>query len=257
MDFKLQKKLKNLVMVILKCPYLNWHNKNTRELFTKMISLKLEGYQRKHFFGVMPIDQTDYIANHLLICKKEKNGDLIPISGVKSLPYDFCKVFRTDFTIELFLKKDNQLEHLHYVQNLIKESQESQRRISYYSSWTQSPSIRSDFELVQILKELFAAMTVLHHREEKTPDLLGLGLPKFKTDSFFYSWGFERAKLDKKELVNIPLRFLGGIDCVVMHLKHYSDYAKEMSNKYLNVWMNRVSVGKSFNPDTEQENIAA
>ena len=240
--------LNKLKLVVLKCPYTTWHDPVTQYFFNKTIELKIDGYQRKHFYGVLPFDQTDFVADHLLICTDDKYDvkNLIPISGVKSLPHDICNPFKIDFTVSAFFKKSNQLKHLASVEESVAECLKANRRISYYSSWTQSPQIRKDPETVARMKEIFAAMTVFHHCEENITDLLGLGLPKFNTDQFFMNWGFERSTVNGAPVENVPLSFLDGIDCVLMHLRGYSDYAKSMTEKYMSLWSDRLVVGKSL-----------
>lgn len=254
--------LKNIKLVILKCPYTTWHDPITQYFFVKTIELKIEGYQRKHFFGVMPFDQTDFVSDHLLICAKDEKNNVVPISaaqplpfnvqtlkpisGVKSLAFDICNPFKLDFTVSAFFKKSNQPKHFASVQESIEECFKANRRISYYSSWTQSPLIRKNTEAVAVMKEIFAAMTVCHHREENITDLLGLGLPKFNTDKFFMNWGFERSTVQGEPVENVPLAFLDGIDCVLMHLRHYSDYAMQMTEKYAELWNDRLVVGQSL-----------
>ena len=242
-------------MVVLNCPYVNWKEQTVQEYFCKMIELKIAGYSRKHYFGVLPIAQTDFLANHLLVCRRERDGRSTVLSGAKSLPYDFSKFFKTEFSAEVIFRRSNQPRHLEAVQQAMKECLERGNRISYYSSWTQNPLIRNDYETVALIKELFAAMTVHHHLEEGITDLLGLGLPKFNTDRFFMNWGFERALLQRQPVENVPLDFLAGIDCVLMHLMHYSDYALEMSEKYKGMWEKRVVVGQRFNPEELEKEI--
>ncbi len=236
--------MNDLKIVILRCPYINWSLAETKDFFTKMIALKLEGYQQRHFHGVMPIDQIDFIANHVLICEKI-NNNLIPISGAKSLPYYFCKPFRVEFTPISVFKKGNYLEHLQYTNNIIADCEKSTRQLTYYGAWTQSPDIK-DNGLKSILKEIFAATLLLHHQEEKITDIIGFGLPKFKTDLFFYKLGGEKARLNNVELEHIPLEHLNEIESAFIHFTGFSPYIEEMVTKYKKLWNERITIGKSF-----------
>ena len=234
-----------LQVVVLKCPYANWKNPVTRKTFNDVISLKLDGYHDKHFFGVMPIDGADFLTDHILVCWRDDSGDLVPILGVKSLSYEICAPFFTDFTIESFLKKGEHWQHLERLNQILKSCEEKKQRISYYSSWTISPSVMDNRALITLLKDLFTACTVLHHREEGISELLGLGVPKFRTEHFFYKWGFERVEQCGHGLPNIPFRVLGGIDGVFIHLKKYSDFALSCAEKLEHFWKNRISIGVS------------
>ena len=236
----------NLRVVVLKCPYANWHDPATQQLFSKMVSLKLSGYQPKHFFGVMPIDGTDFLADHLLICEENpETGELLPILGVKSLSYGICEPFCTDFTIDAFLRKGGHKSHLQSLHEILEDCRKGGREIAYYSSWTVAPKANRDRELMALLKELFAAVTFHHHHQEGIDELLGLGVPKYRTDQFFISWGFERVRNKERELDNIPFRILGGIDGVFIHLKNYSRMVLESAAMHRDAWEERITVGKA------------
>jgi hypothetical protein len=191
----------------------------------------------------MPIDGSDFVTDHILVCSENSDGSFIPLLGSKSLPYDICGLFHLDFTIEKLLRSSGCHQHIEGLSKILEECRLSQRRISYFSSWTILPSVRKDLELVQTLKEIYAATTVLHHQEQNISDLLGLGLPKFHTEEFFFKWGFEKVELPRPEEEKLRLSSFGGIDAVFMHLKSYSDYALGMAKKYQNLWNSRINLG--------------
>ena len=236
---------KDLVFVILKCPYTTYKDSElTRKLFEKTVCLKYEGYFSKHDIGVQPVDGTDFLADHLLICEN-KNDDLTPLLGSKTLPLDVCPPNNIDWTIETFLRKENHEEHLCYLQEQMKRIEKKKKRISYHSSWTNHPKPQNDKETRNILKEMFPAITYHHHKEDNIQELLGLGVPQYKTHRYFYKWGYKPAHKDGRELEPVNFRVLNNIPGIFMHLQEWSPYAKEMADKYHALWDNRIIIGES------------
>lgn len=211
--------------------------------FSDMVGLKLQGYLDRHEIGAMPLDSSDFVADHILFYQDSRL-----VLGVKSLLFDLCGVFQIDFTIEAFLKKGGHGEHLEVLKQIIADTQADGRKISYYSSWTMAPSTRVSPANVAFLKELFAACTYFYHRQEGISDLLGAGLPKFKTDQFFGAWGFERFARSHENvpLAMIPAPIFSGIDYVAMHLSRYSEHVIRCAERHKCYWEERVEVGMPF-----------
>ena len=168
------------------------------------------------------------------------------------MPYDYAQFFRVEFTASAIFRRSNLPLQLSSVQESIDECELKRRRISYYSSWTIEPSVRADREIMETTKEIFAGLTAHHHHAQGITDLLGLGLPKFNTDKFFMNWGFERSRLRGEPVPNAPLDFLGNIDCVLMHMRDFNSYAKDMALKFNRMWQNRIIVGAEFRPNPGQ-----
>ncbi|MBX9766679.1 MAG: hypothetical protein K2X47_05355 [Bdellovibrionales bacterium] len=246
----------DLRIVILKCPYANWSHPRVQDLFCKVIDLKLKGYQSRYRFGVMPIDATDFVTDHILICEETKQG-LKPILGAKSLCQDICSTFHLDFTPEAFFRKAGNAVQLGALQSSLAEVKRREGRISYFSSWTMDLEIKKDLEATAELKELFIAAGVGAFREEGVTDLFGIGLPKFKTDAYFFDWGFQRANFGGEPTPNFTLPNFGNLDAVFMHLSRFSDHAEKIHQRYSKLWSQRLTVGRSVRDLKEIENISA
>lgn len=230
-------------IVILRCPYLNLNNPETMNLFSKMMRLKYKGYGNRHLLGSLPLDTTDFVADHPLICVRDEQLGLIPISGSKVITYDTCKFFNLDFAMESCFKKGGNTEHMSTLMQIIGESKTNNKTIAYHGGYTIDPSIvtlESDREKV---RELFMGITALYFKENNVSELLGLGVPKFKTENFFYQWGYERCRNSGSDLSAFPLYFLPGVDGVMMHLKEFSDVILETSMKYKFIWNNKIELG--------------
>ena len=232
-------------IVVLNCPYINWDSKEVREVFSEMVHLKFENYQKKHFFGILPVDSSDFIGDHLLIYKKDQSGHLKLVNGVKTLPYDRCNLFNYKFTPITLLENDNQHEYLDVLNEIIQQGLGLNRKMSYYSSWTMKSGIEEKASRERI-KELFSATTYLYHRERGIKELLGFGVPKLRTDELFKSWGYKRVHSQGVEIPAIPASFLGGLDSVLIHLESFSSEIKELSLIHKVTWDSRLEIGSAF-----------
>ncbi|MBC7428940.1 MAG: hypothetical protein H7336_10035 [Bacteriovorax sp.] len=231
-------------IVILRCPYMNMANPLTRELFSKMMYLKYKGYGNRHMVGSLPLDTTDYVADHPLICVRDEKLGLIPISGSKVITYDTCKFFNMEFAMESCFKKGNNQEHLDSLYKIIKDSQNNNKTIAYHGGYTIDPEIVLTAEDREAVRDLFMGITALYFKENNISELLGLGVPKFKTENFFYQWGYERCAANGVELSSFPLYFLPGVDGVMMHLSKFSEGITETSQKYRFIWGQKQILGE-------------
>ncbi len=246
----------DLRIVVLKCPYANWDDTEARDLFTKMISLKLKGYQSRYRFGVMPVDGTDFVTDHILICKPV-GRELVPLLGAKSLGVDICETFHLEFTPEAFFRKAGNPTQLEALQGVLNDLRAKDRRASYFSSWTMDLDVKKDAELTRFLKDLFVAAGVGTFREEGITDLFGIGLPKFKTDTYFFEWGFERLEHRGAPAPNFVLPNFGNLDAVLMHLKAFSPRANQLVERFTREWETRLTVGNSVRTMVNEAQKAA
>lgn len=230
-------------IVILRCPYMNLDNPETMDLFSKMMHLKYKGYGNRHLLGSLPLDTTDFVADHPLICVRDEKLGLIPISGSKVITYDTCKFFNLEFAMESCFKKGGHTEHMDTLMQIIGDSKKNNRTIAYHGGYTIDPSIVNTESDREKVREMFMGITALYFKENNVSELLGLGVPKFKTENFFYQWGYERCINSGSDLSPFPLYFLPGVDGVMMHLKEFSKGIKETSLKYKFIWNNKIELG--------------
>lgn len=244
-------------IVILRSPYLNLNNPQTMDLFSKMMHLKYKGYGNRHTLGTLPLDTTDFVADHPLICLRDEKLGLIPISGSKVITYDTCKFFNLEFAMESCFKKEGKIEHLNALTQIINNCKAADKSIAYHGGYTIDPSmIKTESEREKV-REIFMGITALYFQENKVSELLGLGVPKFKTENYFYQWGYERCTSADSNLSEFPLYFLPGVNGVMMHLKEFSSNILEISLKYKFIWNNKIELGLPIEMSTKAINQAA
>ncbi|MDD4976220.1 MAG: hypothetical protein PHY93_17820 [Bacteriovorax sp.] len=247
----------NLEIAVLYCPYANIENKTTRDVFSKLLRLKNRGYGNRHELGALPLDANDFVADHPLICIRDDEGNLEPVSGSKVITYDLCKYFNLEFAMESCFKKGNKEKHLQALSQILNDTQSNNRTLAYHGGYTIDPKVRSDLILTEQIRELFIGSTALYFKEHAVTDLLGLGVPKFKTENFFYDWGYERCQENGENLEEFPLIFLPNTNGVMMHLKEYSHLTMSLAEKYKELWNNRTKIGSPFViPDIKQKEAA-
>lgn len=239
--------LNSIEVVILRCPYQSWQLLDVQTHFADMIALKLAGYQKEYQYGVLPVDTTDFIANHVLIYEKLQTGKSRLVSALKSTPFHYCKAFQLEFNARTLLRHGHaKQQHLIALNTILEKCSSLSRSIAYYSSWTILPEIREKKENVRLLKDIVTALTFLHHQEESIDELLGLGVPKFKTHEYFSTWGFEAVQFQGSDLPRLYVETYSDIEVILMHLQSFSVYAKERALFYQGLWEARKTVGQSL-----------
>ena len=74
----------SLKIVTIEPLYDNWNNFLARDLFGQIVDVKLKGFGAHYPYGVMPIDTSDFISTHHLICQ-ERDGELEVLSAFKTV----------------------------------------------------------------------------------------------------------------------------------------------------------------------------
>ena len=235
-----------LQVVILRCPYANWEDEEMQSLYGKMVHLKLKGYLRKYDFGVLPVDTSDYFSDHILFCIRNEKGDWMPISGTKSLSYEICPRFRYEFTPVAFMKNHQNLRHLEALHGVVEKCERQGKKINYFSSWTMDPDYKKDVTLKQYAVESLGAILSYYLVDNDIAESIAIGLPDFKTDELLCSWGYRPLQWQNCPLDAVPLPNFGNRAGLVVHLKNFSGFARQLQRKYSQLWSERIVIGKSY-----------
>lgn len=242
-------------LVVLRNPSECWNDPilgaQCRDMFAKMVGLKLAGYSSRYGKSTLPLDVYDFFSTHLLLCK-DYNGQLEPILGYKSVTYSECELYHQPLPLVATFESCKAKKHLLALQELI--AQYSGRNIRYCLSYTILPKERQDKAFNTILKEMMAAVFVHFIRETQTDLATLCGVTKFKVDQMFMSWGYEPIQYKGKALppyMNIVVE----TEALACFLRKFSPYAESMAQKYQDMWDSRVEVG--LNPSQDSMKIAA
>jgi hypothetical protein len=228
-------------IVVLDCPYNTWANKETQELFTAIVGLKLKGYLPVYEHGVMPVDSYDFIATHLLVCVEE-DSRLRPVTGFKSVTTSACERFNLPFPTNAVLGAGRTGAHGRAVGNIMERCRTTGKELCFDSSWTVDPEFRKQRELNLLLQELFISNVIQWHRPERAHEVLGTGILRVRTNRFFERVGFHPVELDGAPLPPFEQASLRGSPAVLIHLQQSSDFAQGMAAKHQPLWENRITI---------------
>jgi hypothetical protein len=217
-----------------------------RELFMKTITLKLEGYLHEYRGGTLPLDSTDYVGVHHVLCRKV-GRDYVPLMAYKSVSLERCLAHNLHFPATTILGpvgKDQALERTRQaVRAVVDRFRTNPSRLTYDSSWTIDPETRKDRPLVQQLRDIFLTAHLFHsQREEGTASVI-CGIFRFKTEQFFAGWGYQPCATEDGSMPLFRHAFLSGEKAVMMYAERYSESAWETARRYEAIWRNRILIG--------------
>ena len=235
--------LSELKLIILENPYDLMEKSQVRDLFSRMVELKVKGYRHEYDYGVMPVDSTDFIANHIMICLESEEG-FKPVCAYRSLSLQRSMAFKAQFPALALAKERGSSALVREVQEMIDFSLANGRGLSYDSSWTVDPELRKERKNNRIFLELLMALCVLYHRDYNLPDWITAGILRLETHEVFYRMGlvpFENDPVIKHPAVHDE-------EAIFVKLKENSEAALEMAEKYKALWKERVVYAAGLSP---------
>jgi hypothetical protein len=235
-----------LRMVVFKNPFSAWVQPQVnvlyRDLFYDMVGMKLRGYGHEYPDGVLPVDSSDFIATHLLICQESKNGKLLPITGFKTTLLHDCEHHQISFPGLGLVHAAESPSHVKAMKAIMERCLAEGKSLAYTGSWTIEPILRRDKELSRELVQLFRAIYVFHHQQEKIDEVITGGTIRFKADVLLGNMGHDPLRLEDRVLPPIHVKHLFGEPVSVLHLKAFSDSAITQSAPYKNLWKERIEI---------------
>lgn len=234
----------NFKMVILKNPSKIWsqtEDAEFRNLFYKIARLKLRGYEAEYPPGVLPIDTTDFIATHILICDMKPEG-ASPITGIKSTTLSQSQTHRLNFPALSLVQAAEAQPHIQAMIHLIQQCQKLNKELAYTGSWTINPETRKDRVLTKEVTRMFYAAYVLYHMEYQINEIITGGTMRFKADHFFRSMGHDIFSYKGQPLPPIYVKHLFGEQVQLLHLKAFTEEAKRSAEEFREMWSNRLEI---------------
>lgn len=226
---------------MLNCPYDTWQTALTRDLFMQMVGFKLSGFRRVYPYGVLPVDSTDFVATHLLVCLKCEQG-LIPLTGCKTVTRERCDIHRLPFAGLSLVRAAASPAHERAVLAIMDECQRAGRSLAYASSWTVNRAVKVDRALKRDLREIFEAMFALYYLTEGISDVLGGGVIRLRTDRLFQEWGYRPLTLGDETLPAINVPHLHGDAVTVLYLTAFTPAILEKATRWRWLWDDRVTI---------------
>ncbi len=229
----------DLKMVTLECPYDAWDNPELVRLFSQTVGLKLRGYRKVYDYGVLPVDTTDFLATHHLVCTQE-GGQLTPLMGFKAITLSRCKMHNVAFPLTGILGSSGARTHLDVLEEELERAKREDRDVAYASSWTILPEARENAMFASILTRHFIAMMTLHFESLPGALRIACGSVTHKTDQLLCRMGYERMMNGEQELPPFEQASLMGEKAVVLRCDRYSAEAERIAERYRQAWNERL-----------------
>lgn len=238
---KLLERSDRLRFVILESPYDSWNHPLAETIYGRMVTLKLQGYGREFPYGVMAVDSTDMISDHLLVCEETDDG-LRPLVGNKSIILNKCERFHMPFAGLSIPEEAKAHEHILVMNEIIRNAKETGRDIRYAASWTMAPRERGQGEWTDLLRELFTAIYTSYYLEIPKVGITAGATIRFKVDAYVKWLGHVALHRDGRELPPIKVPHLNDEPVLWTHLESFNLEPRRVAKKWQKLWNNHVRI---------------
>jgi hypothetical protein len=160
----------------------------------------------------------------------------------KSISASVCSRFNLNLPIIELLKAGDHKPHLDAVHQYLAERSRENVDTYYDCSWTIDPQLNQSKTTRLLLLELVPALTVWWHSQKPRISVLGLGVPKYKTDRFFQKWGYQSMSQGNSLLPAFPHASLMNEPTTLMCLNSFSKVATGLAHKHRHYWHNRLTL---------------
>jgi hypothetical protein len=244
-------------VIIIRNPYDCLDDDFTQNIFIKTINMKLHGFRRHFNYGVLPISNFDFFADHVIICDYQ-NDTPTPIMAFRSLPLKRCSQFASKNPLIMELEKfDGTEQHIESINQLIAHYNQQGVDVSYDGSVTRFPDITMPAADKKLLHELFKYLVYQNQVQQRQVVLTGAIL-KAKMDVILKDIHFQALKDNLgNELPIVSNNHLDNEEGMVMVQEHYQGL-KELDQRYhflKRYWDHRIEISQET--ITEQAQKAA
>ncbi len=238
-DFAREQKLR---VVILEAPYDTYQSAETRNLLSSTAALKLAGYQKEYPYGVLPIDTTDFFANHMLLCR-ENGSSLTPVMGMKTVSLLRCQLHNMKLPVFNLINGQDLPLHLRAMERILESAMLSNQEVGYNGSWTIDPLVRQDKDLKQFARALTVSWFVHYYREYGIPNVFAGATLRFKVEQWKEFLGFEYLQSEGQSLPSIDCKPFFSERVAIMCLRKVRPEADLWARAFLPLWKSRLTVG--------------
>jgi len=240
----------------LSAPILTWEDKETRDLFCEVVSIKKIGYEY-NYDDVLPVDQLDFISDHYLLWI-ENNQKKEYISTIRSTSLFITNKYKATLPCNSLLSTISQVadtsKHQEALNKMISNPMIDNHNIKYFSGWTIKPEFRQNKSAIQFLK-LASVASISFAFHEINGEKLGLAssMPHLKTDKVCERMGYVPWALNELQLEALPSPSYGMKETLFMYKTEVPDEYLELINPFKERWHDRQIVGM---PKTQKKKAA-
>ncbi len=229
-------------LVILDCPYDTWENPETQAMFGRMVGLKLRGFRPYYDYGALPVDTTDYVGRHKLICR-DVNGSLVPVAGYKAVDLSRCGIHRVPFPALAKAKASGAIMHARVIEEILNTAINRGEELTYEAALTMDPALHSSREFADTIKMMIPAIQYWQNRDYRIPSSMCTAVIKVKADQFLSTIGFRPIQIEGGiELEPFGALHLGGEAVRPMLLKEFTPGAEAIAERLRFFWNSRLTI---------------
>lgn len=230
----------NLQVIVLESPYDCLDSADSQKLFASLMALKVKGYGKVHGENPLPFATCDFIGTHLIVAdKRDPFGTLY--MTYKSVSLEQCQRFNLEFPFLSILQKAKNDVCYQAMKQIVDESIEQQKAISYDTGWTIDPAVREDADLQAALKDILTTFVVNHHRDYEIPHWVTFGICKVKTDQFFLKMGL--SEISSEPIISHPYLGHQPARAVIAKDHVYTEFTHQTASRYQTLWDTKMTIG--------------
>lgn len=241
-----------LRIVLLDCPYDTIDSKITQMLFGRIAALKINGYRREYPYGVLPVGTLDFIAQHLVVCE-ERQGELFPVIGMKTITLARCDQFNQRFPAYDLVAghADDRWERaMHeFIDNAVRRNEP----VAYASSLTADQAYRTNPVLKKFLWDVSALLFIRFFSTERIGPVISGSTVRFKVQEMTKFVGHEDLTLNGEPLPVMPCKPFFGEPVKLMALRKPPQEALDWAKQLDTLWQSRIVISA---PDESIQAIA-
>lgn len=232
---------KNFKFVVIRSPHELMDNALTRDLFPKLVQLKVEGYRKEYGNYVLPFDSSDFIATHLVLCEIQKDGSYIPVLAFKSVTLEMCDNYRIPFPIISMLENEN---HKKTILDTVESyrATNSKSQLAYNGSFTILPRLRENKVFMKYLWDIAFSLLGNYYVEYQIPHVLALCVTKFHIHFKKEEMGWNFIKSETGILGPYSCKAFHDTTLVPMEFRNLSQKGIDATARFKDMWMDRMTL---------------
>lgn len=236
--------------------YRSVHDELARRLFVEMLRLKAEGYGPDYPEGFLPIDSTDYVVTHHLICREE-SGAFVPVAGLRQAHLSVCDHYSFTLPFLALVEEAAGWDQAKVLRGMINDHRVTGKTFISSGGFTIRRDLRSDVASSAYFCELIAALTCMDHVEHGGATMIGGGVVRFKTEKFWGRVGYAPIQTAGRVLPPVHVATANGEVVIAMSLEKPSDWAWNCYEKHRSTLSGREVIGTLQLPAKAENKKAA
>jgi len=232
--------MSEIKIVVIDCPIKHWNHPLVREMYHKIINLKLAGFHSKKPDNYLPVDTTDFIGTHIVACNENDDGSLHPIMGFKGVTLERCLHYGQNFSGRNALASVHSDIHKLALDQYITQSLNDGHTLSHNSSLAVDPSLKGRKKL-EAMKLIFP-LALFHYREFSLTRLISFGSITSKTHITFRKLGFHPILHAGKPLPPVCIPAIQNEEAEIMTLENFSAECEALAVANQALWDERIEI---------------